>query len=165
MLVCYYIFFIYCSVALLFIQQLVNYFLVPLPLEGNSLPVQRSCACCFICAYNLACCWAHVVQPTFTPMYLYRSVRRLVWKSWWMQSLILAIDVGVQSTVNCVPACFLIFLQVACFVGKPNSTACLAHMSSFSFFLHVLISSTSSFSIVFLLRMSKYLELVTTTCD
>jgi hypothetical protein len=31
--------------------------------------------------------------------------------------------------------------------------------------LHVLISSTSSFSIVFLLRMSKYLELVTTTCD
>jgi hypothetical protein len=69
-----------------------------------------------------------------------------------MQSPVSTTVVGVQSVLNCALACFLIVFQGACFVGKPNSIAYLAHMVSFSFFLHVLISSTIVFSIVFLLR-------------
>jgi len=59
-----------------------NYFLVLQPLEGNNLSNRHLRDYCLVCVYTFVYCWAHVVKPRFTPMYLRIFTQRLAWKSW-----------------------------------------------------------------------------------
>ncbi len=66
--------------------------------------------------------------------------------------------------MNYTLTCFSTIFPAAYFAIEPNSATHLIFLSSLSFFLSTLISFATAFSIIILLTMSKYLELVT-TCD
>ncbi len=128
-------------------------------MEGDSLVVWHPCAYYLAHAYNLTYCWAHVVKPKFTPMYLCEFAQPPIWKSWWKQSPISTIVARVEAAMNCALARFSSIFRAICFVVEPNYVACLVHLFSFFFLLFILISSTTIFSIVFFLMMFRYSKL------
>jgi hypothetical protein len=94
------LFFSYSTHALLlaiitFFTIATTLLLILQSLEGSNLAARCPCDCYLTHAYILACCWAHVVHLTFTPMYLCGYVWRPAWKSWWKRSPTLATVVGV----------------------------------------------------------------------
>jgi hypothetical protein len=66
--------------------------------------------------------------------------------------------------MNYVLTHFLAIFQIVKYAIGPNFVAHLVHLSFFSSHFPSLISYAIAFSIAFLFRISRYLELVT-TCD
>jgi len=141
-----------------------NYFSILQPLEGNNLFNRHLRDYCLARVYTFAYCWAHVVKPRFTPMYLCIFAQRLAWKSWRKGSPISNSSSWSPSYNElCSNTSFNNFLSLP-FIIEPNIVVRLVYLFSFLFFLPTLISSTNAFCIVFFLKMFRYLKLVT-TCD
>jgi hypothetical protein len=120
---------------------------------------------CLSHACYLAYCWGHVVQYSrFMPLYLLKSTYNSTWKFWWKLSPASLAIARVQVVTNCVFMHFSTTLWAIQFVVIFKSVAFVNFWSSFSFHLLSLISFTTTLSIVFFLRLSKY-SIDFTTCD